>query len=108
MSRYTIPQPDPAYLAIAGWENPIQTYFAQVFDLHAPEDEDECVYQIVQSPLEYPTVAALQDKLGDIVTIPPAIWTALEADQRTSAPPTPLQKWMGRQMAVPQREGRVS
>ena len=38
MSRYTIPAQDPALSIIVGWDNPLQTFFAQAFD---PSVEDE-------------------------------------------------------------------
>jgi hypothetical protein len=32
MSRYSIPAQDPDLTVIVGWDNPLVTFFAQVFD----------------------------------------------------------------------------
>ena len=37
MSRYHIPAQDPGLTVIVGWDNPLTTFFAQVFD---PSIED--------------------------------------------------------------------
>ena len=40
MSRYTIPAQHPALTVTVGWDNPLRTLFAQVFDPTIEEDAD--------------------------------------------------------------------
>jgi hypothetical protein len=40
MSRYSIPTQDPRLTVIVGWDNPLATFFSQVFD-PSIEDDDE-------------------------------------------------------------------
>jgi hypothetical protein len=93
MSRYSIPAQNPALTVVVGWDNPLQTFFAQVFDLSIEEDADACLLWIGTAPQALPTVAALQAQLTGWATIPPAILDCLTRDQQTATPPTPLQRW---------------
>lgn len=40
MSRYIVPARDKKYEVVLGWDPPLNTYFAQVYD-HSIKDEDE-------------------------------------------------------------------
>ncbi len=40
MSRYFVPARDKKYKVVLGWDPPLNTYFAQVYD-HSITDEDE-------------------------------------------------------------------
>jgi hypothetical protein len=66
MSRYSIPAQDPRLQVVVGWDNPLVTLFAQVFDPSIAEDEEACLLWIGTAP---------------------------EADQHAATPPTPLQRW---------------
>ena len=94
MSRYIVPQENPTQEVVIGWDNPLTSFFAQVFDLTADDDENDCVYWIGADYNALPTVEALQATLGNIATIPEALCDALRADQRNAEPPTPLQQSM--------------
>ena len=93
MSRYRIPAQDPGLTAIVGWDNPLMTFFAQVFDPSIEEDADACLLWIGTAPEAISTVAALQAQLTGWATIPPDIVDRLVRDQQAATPPTPLQQW---------------
>ena len=92
MSRYSIPAQNPA-LTVVGWDNPLQTLFAQVFDPSIEDDDKACVLWIGTAPEAIPTVAALQAQLAGWATIPADIVGRLRCDQHAATPPTPLQRW---------------
>jgi len=93
MSRYRIPAQDPGLTVIVGWDNPLTTFFAQVFDPSIEEDADACLLWIGTAPEAIPTVATLQAQLVGWATIPPDIVDRLVRDQQAATPPTPLQQW---------------
>ena len=93
MSRYSIPAQQQGLTVIVGWDNPLCTLFAQVFDPSIEEDADACLLWIGTAPEAIPTVAALQAQLTGWATIPPAIVERLTCDQQAATPPTPLQRW---------------
>jgi hypothetical protein len=97
MSRYRIAHPATHLEIIVGWDPPLQTYFAQVFDWRDPnaEDEDACILWVGTNPrVPITSVNALQNCLTLYATIPESIRTALQQDRQQSAPPTPLQRAM--------------
>jgi len=96
MSRYSIPAQDPALTVIVGWDNPLVTFFAQVFDPSIAEDAEACLLWIGTAPKAIPTVATLQAQLADWAAIPPDIVDRLTRDQQTATPPTSLQQWAHR------------
>jgi hypothetical protein len=93
MSRYSIRTQDPHFTAVVGWDNPLVTFFAQVFDPSIEEDAEACLLWIGTAPEAIPTVAALQAQLASWATIPPDIVAHLRRDQHAATPPTPLQRW---------------
>jgi hypothetical protein len=93
MSRYHFPTPDPRFTAVVGWDNPLTTFFAQIFNASIEDDDEACVLWIGTAPEAIPTVAALQAQLAGWATIPPAIVERLTRDQQAATPPTPLQQW---------------
>ena len=93
MSRYRIPAQDPRLTVIVGWDNPLVTFFAQVFDASIEEDEEADLLWIGTAPQAIPTVAVLQAQLADWATIPADIVDRLTRDQQAATPPTPLQRW---------------
>ena len=96
MSRYSVPAQDPDRTVIVGWDNPLMTFFAQVFDPSIEDDEEACLLWIGTAPEAIPTVAALQAQLADWAAIPPDIVDRLTRDQQTATPPTSLQQWAHR------------
>ena len=83
----------PGLTVIVGWDNPLCTLFAQVFDPSIAEDADACLLWIGTAPGAIPTVAALQAPLAGWAAIPPALLDCLIRDQQAATPPTPLQQW---------------
>lgn len=77
---------------IVGWDNPLLTFFAQVFNASIADDDEACVLWIGTTPQAISTVAALQAQLADWAAIPPDIVDHLTRDQQAATPPTPLQQ----------------
>jgi hypothetical protein len=73
MSRYRISAQDPDLTVIVGWDNPLVTFFAQVFDPSIEEDAEACLLWIGTAPEAIPTVAALQAQLASWAAIPPDV-----------------------------------
>src|SRR6266571_402643 len=96
MSRYRIAAQDPAVTAIVGWDNPLQTFFAHVFDPSIEEDEEADLLWIGTALQAIPAVAPLQAQLAGWATIPPDTVHRLTQDQHAATPPTPLQRWAHR------------
>ena len=99
MSRYSIHGQNPALTVVIGWDNPLQTFFAQVFDPSIEEDEEADLLWLGTALQEIPTVAVLQAQLAGWATIPAAIVDRLTRDQQAATPPTPLQQWAHRLFA---------
>ncbi len=93
MSRYHFPAQDPRFMAVVGWDNPLATFFAQVFNPLIDDDDEAYVLWIGAAPQAIPTVAALQAQLVGWATLPPAIVDRLIREQQAASPPTPLQRW---------------
>jgi hypothetical protein len=93
MSRYSVPAQHPDLTVIVGWDNPLTTFFAQVFNPSIEDDEEACLLWIGTAPEALPTVAALQAQLTSRAAIPPDIVDRLTRDQHATTPPTPLQRW---------------
>jgi hypothetical protein len=94
-----MPAQNPALTVVIGWDNPLQTFFAQVFDPSIEEDEEADLLWIGTALQAIPTVAALQAQLAGWATIPPEIVHRLTQDQQAATPPTPLQRWAHRLFA---------
>jgi hypothetical protein len=93
MSRYRIPPNDPRYEVIIGWDDPLETYFATVFDTTVDEDDDTaCVLWEGAALRAMPTVDVLQACLQAYTTIPSEIRTQLHHDRTNSRPRSPLQE----------------
>jgi hypothetical protein len=96
MSRYTLHHPDPQHALICGWDGPLDTYFAQVFDHTLPEDaETICICWVGDTVGAIPTVSDLARAIRAYdarLTIPEPIREQLREDHRTSPVPTPLQR----------------
>jgi len=84
---------DPCFTVVVGWDNPLATFFAQVFDPSIDDDDEAYVLWIGAAPQAIPSVAALQAQLAGWATIPPAIVAQLTRDQQAATPPTLLQRW---------------
>src|SRR5262245_35564236 len=93
MSRYNVPAQQPGLTVIVGWDNPLTTFFAQVFDPSLEEDVEACLLWIGTAPEAIPTVAALQAQLAGWAPIPDDIVARLVREQQAPTPPSPPQQW---------------
>ena len=93
MSRYSFPAHTLGFTVVVGWDNPLATFFAEVFDPSIDEDEEAYVLWIGTELQAIPTVGALQAQLAGWATIPAEIVAYLTCDQQEATPPTPLQRW---------------
>ena len=98
MSRYEVEALNAEqYAVIVGWDNPLQTYFAQVWDLNLldeVEDDESCVAWVGAEVRSVPTVAALAQAIAAYAELPADIAAQLGRDREASEPPTPLQRWV--------------
>ena len=93
MSRYRMET--GVFTVIVGWDPPLDTYFAQVWDPRLQEHLDGgCVYWIGTHPGGIKTIEALQGAISSYVMLPREITAQLRRDQAESKPPTPLQQWV--------------
>lgn len=94
MSRYEVVAINAQrYCVIVGWDNPLQTFFGQVFDLTLDEDE-ACVYWLGTYPGHVLSVSALKQAISAYANLPADTLTHLERDQAAATPPSRLQKKM--------------
>lgn len=99
MSRYRIESNSSDYHVYVGWDAPLSTFFGQVEDAFNPELTTDSVYGegiiywVGAFPTEITTVNKLAEMMADYAQLSPQTISALEHDQATSAPPTPLQQW---------------
>jgi hypothetical protein len=94
MSRYPIDSHDPRYQVIVGWDDPMETYFAQVFDTTQDDDDTACILWEGHALRAITTVEALYACLRPFATIPPAIIAQLRHDRTHTVPRSPLQERM--------------
>jgi len=94
MSRYRIDAKEDKFAVVVGWDNPLQTFFAQVTDTTVDEDEEEAmVLWCGAAPGDdVLTVEDLQVRLGNYAVIPPEVATKLRQEYEGRTEPSPLQK----------------
>jgi hypothetical protein len=82
MSRYDIPTRDPGLSAVVGWDNPLQSYFAQVLRPETADDgDDNVVLWVGAAPREVITVEDLARHLAPFVDLAPQVAEQLRADR---------------------------
>ena len=91
MSRYIFKGYEPGLNIVVGWDNPLETYFAQVLDGCEPEDADIRLWTGTIT-CELTTVEALNSILAPYGEIPPAVLAQLRDDPHVNVPPTALQR----------------
>lgn len=88
MPRYELRGREPHWSVVVGWDNPLQTYFAQFWDDRlngvGEENGEEPVLWVGCYYAEVPTVSDLQHWLGEYVEIPPDIREQLRQDRAAS------------------------
>lgn len=96
MSRYNLQGNDPNHHVVVGWDNPLQTFFAQVIDITRDEDDDMLVWEGCDPRKRIESVDDLQKLLKDYASIPLNIRSLLEKDKDQATPPSPLQQKVAR------------
>lgn len=100
MSRHVISAIDPsAHSVVVGWDNPLHTFFADVYDLSVPEDsdDDDLLLSLGNRHDAIQTVEELQAQLSEYAVIPNETAVLLneeKADGLKNHAPTPLQQQM--------------
>jgi hypothetical protein len=94
MSRHTIPAKTPGLTVAVGWDNPLQTYFAQVSRDDVGEDEDPVIIWLGGEPREVCSPGNLAEPLAPYAIISDAMIDQLRADRAAclDRAPTPLQQ----------------
>ena len=94
MSRYTIPTDRDDLEIVVGFDPPLETFFGQVFNLKATDDEEECLFWEGGMPTPITSLEELGRLMRPYATIPQEIQRTLLAEQQASTEPTPLQRMM--------------
>lgn len=83
MSRRTIEAHEPGRYEVAvGWDEPMQTFFAQVHDMHVPDHEEDLVFWIGYQNGQVPEPEMLADALENYADVPEGVVEALREDKR--------------------------
>jgi hypothetical protein len=109
MSRYSIQADKVGYHIELGWDNALQTFWAQVYQpaLVGPqEDQHPCLW-VGTAVGELPTLAALEEVLEGYVRLSEELKGRLTEDYAQRTPPAPLQVQMHTLLArsTPPRDG---
>ena len=92
MSRYEIPTLAPAETTcVVGWDNPLQTFFAQVERVTPDDDEPEILLWIGVTASECLHVAKLAEEVAPWATLPADIAATLEGERDRAPAPSRLQ-----------------
>jgi hypothetical protein len=91
MSRYTFEGNRAELTIVVGWDNPLGSYFAQVWDGGGHEERDLRLW-VGAGPDLVSTTAALAALVAPYGEIPSEILAKLENDYGGRAEPTPLQR----------------
>lgn len=94
MSRHDVESRDPRFQITVGWDNPLNTYFAQVEDTEAEDEDDPVVVWVGTSHGEIQAPEALQGFVAKYGNIPEDILEDLRADRAAmlDGGPSPLQR----------------
>jgi hypothetical protein len=84
MSRITIALSPPYASCVVGYDPPLGTFFAQVYQRRGARGPSALVRWIGADLQELPTLDALVSVLADVVMIPPAIQQQLLHDQQAT------------------------
>ena len=87
MSRYSFRGKDPRHRITVGWDNPLATYFAQVWDERSIE-ADEPEFWVGCELDEVETVERLAELLAAYGEVPPEVLSKLGEDFRNRTAPS--------------------
>ena len=91
MSRYTIGGNRPELSIVVGWDSPLKSYFAQVWDGGSP-GSGELRLWAGAGPDRIPTPEALAELVAPYGDIPAEVLEQLEEDYEGRMPLTDLQR----------------
>lgn len=96
MSRHVIPARDPNLIIVVGWDNPLQSFFAQVERPEDPEedDDDPILLWVGATPREVITVEDLTRHLAPYAALPPEVAAQLRQERaaKLGQAPTAVQQ----------------
>jgi hypothetical protein len=81
MSRHEFAGTDPKHRVVIGWDPPLQTYFGQVHNDAADDEEDAIVHWVGAGIPNLPTVDDLALAMVPWCTITPEMRAALDEDR---------------------------
>jgi hypothetical protein len=82
MSRHSIPTLHPHHDVVVGWDPPLRTFFAQVFDRNIEDEDDQIVMWVGADPgvfIDEPET--IRAAVRQYAVIYPAMMTLLRADK---------------------------
>lgn len=83
------------YEVTVGWDDPLETYFAQVVDPNAEDEDDSMRLWVGGEPKDkVTTVDALRERIYEYAMIPEDIAEKLYQDYVNRTEPSPLQRHM--------------
>jgi hypothetical protein len=91
MSRYTFEGNRQGLSIVVGWDNPLKTYFAQVWDGGGP-GEGELRLWVGAGRDRVPTVEALAELVAPYGDLPAGVFARLEEDYQLRTGPMTLQR----------------
>lgn len=83
MSRFTLLTSPPYASCVVGYDPPLGTFFAQVYQRRGARGQIALVRWIGTDLQELPTIEALVTALADVVTLPADVQRQLVHDQQT-------------------------
>ncbi|GAB0119878.1 hypothetical protein [Acidisoma sp. 7E03] len=91
MSRHVIPARDPSLSIVVGWDNPLQSFFAQVERAEDPEedDDDPILLWVGAAPREVITVEDLARHMAPYAGLPADVAEQLRRDRASMLGHTP-------------------
>ena len=94
MSRHEIPALDQSLSVVIGWDNPLQTFFAQVARSAAADDDDHMLLWVGTEPREVITVEDLARHLAAFADLSDETAAQLRADRaaKLGQAPTAIQQ----------------
>ena len=93
MSRHTI-RKDEQFEVVVGWDDPLGTFFGQVFDVQAGGGADDDVFLVMvgYKPGGITDLAGLQEAVASYASIPTNMCLTLLAEQENRRLPTEFQR----------------
>src|SRR3954468_16310183 len=93
MAQFTFRGKESYWRIVVGWDNPLETFFAQVWDEREDPEEDPLpTFWVGTQTAEVSTIEELESLLAPFGEIPKEYKVVLEESESERTPPTALQK----------------